>query len=699
MRMNDRLECYIDGYSTVNIYMINDFYQGQSKTFHLKDEDGNLVPLTIKNKEAEGDYIHYTCSVDGEIEVGKDYLMYEEHAQYCPAKYSHIVKTPEFNAKYIPDESVKPGIVYTPEQTTFTIWAPTARWVSVVLHQADGQTIVPMQKQEHGIWTAEVQGDLLKTIYTYRLKVNGTIQECLDPWNPFTGINTSVSQVNDLKLLNLAKKVETKPMEQDTDAIIYEASIRDMSAQKHNGFTHPKTFEAFSEENETTKHLMTGLSYLKSLGISHVQIMPVNDFGSVDEEFPNLSYNWGYDPMQYRAFEGSFSTDPYDPQKRIVEFAKMVQDLHAAGLKVNLDLVFNHVWKREEFALDQLVPDYFFLMDANGNYSNGSFCGNDIDTRPEMSRRYFLDTVKMLVDVFDIDGIRFDLMGVLDYNLVNEIAEYAKSKKPDFMIYGEGWDMPSFVPPELRASQNNQAKMPNVGQFSDRFREVIRGSNDQLDQPGYSNGNLSKIHDAKQVMKASLFENRYDQPFKAVNYVECHDNHTMWDKNRVVCNGQPRSIRMKRQVLAIAMVLLAQGTPFIHCGQEFGRTKQGLGNTYNCSDHYNMIDYHRRNEFENVVDQFKELVKLRKEHPSFRLNTKDKIEAGVQTETINDKVLVYKTSDGQERLITFFNPADESFEYRLPGFGNVLFDSEHVNPDETDFIKIPPLSVISVQLY
>lgn len=203
MRMKDRLECYIDGYSTVNIYMINDFYQGQSKTFHLKDQEGNLVPLTIKTKEDEGDYVHYTCAVDGKIEVGKDYLMYEEDAQYCPAQFSHIVKTPEFNAKYIPDESVKPGIVYTPEKTTFTVWAPTANWVSVVLHFPDGDRIEAMKRESHGIWSTEVKGDLRKVLYTYRLKVNGTIQECLDPWNPFTGINTTVSQVNDLSLLNL----------------------------------------------------------------------------------------------------------------------------------------------------------------------------------------------------------------------------------------------------------------------------------------------------------------------------------------------------------------------------------------------------------------------------------------------------------------------------------------------------------------
>lgn len=697
MRMKERLECYIDGYSIANIYIIKDFYQGQSQTFHLKDENGSLVPLTVLKKEDLGDYIHYTCSIDEEIEVGRDYLMYEEHAQYCPAAYSHIVKTKEFADKFVSlDEEY--GCTYSKDETTFTVWSPVANWMEVVLHEKDGERVIPMERKARGVWTATVKGDLLHTFYTYRFKVNGKIQESIDPWNPFMGLNTSISQVNSIDLLDLPEKVAMEPMAQDTDAILYEASIRDMSSQSHSGFTHPKTFEAFTEENDRTRAQRTGLSYIKSLGISHVQLMPVYDFGSVDEEYPDMYYNWGYDPMSYRSFEGSYSTDPKNPEARIVEFARMVANLHKAGLKVNLDLVFNHVWKREQFALDQLVPDYFFLMDSQGNYSNGSFCGNDIDTRPAMSRAYLLDSAKMMVDIFDIDGIRFDLMGVLDYTLVNAIAEYAKSKKPDFMIYGEGWDMPSYVPSELRASQNNQAKMPLVGQFSDRFREVIRGSNDQLEQAGYSNGNTSRIDDARQVVCASINEHRYDAPFKAVNYVECHDNHTMWDKNRAVCFGQPRSIRIKRQNLANAMVLLSQGTPFIHCGQEFGRTKQNLGNTYNRSDNYNMVDYKRRDELEPIVLEFEKLVALRKNHPSFRLNSAEKIRQWVQTETIDNKVLVYKTSDGEESLITFFNPTSETFGYTLPNTGTVLYDSEGQNSGETASVSIPPISTVVVKL-
>ena len=697
MRMKDRLECYIDGYSRVNIYIIKDFYGGLSQSFHLKDEEGNLIPLTILNREDKGTHYAYSCAIDGEIEAGRDYLLYEEHAQYCPAAWSHIVKTKEFADKYVPDET-KLGCDYTPKRTVFTTWAPTAVFVEVVLHEKEGDRVLDMERQDKGIWTLQDDEDLQGTHYNYRLKVNGVIRDTVDPYNPFTGVNTYCSSVNSLEALGLPEKIKLEEMKSSTDAIIYEASIRDISSQKDNGFTHPKTFEAFGEINDITKAKRTGLAYIKELGVTHVQIMPVFDFGSVDEEYPSLYYNWGYDPMHYRALEGSYSTDPKDPNKRILEFANLVQDLHKQGLRVNLDLVFNHVWKKEQFALENLVPDYYFLMDANGNYFNGSFYGNDIDSRPEMSRRYFLETCRMLVEDFDVDGFRFDLMGVLDYGLLNDIAKMAKSIKPDFMIYGEGWDMPSYVPPELRASQNNQAKMPLVGQFSDTFREVIRGSNDRLENPGFSNGNTGRIHEAASVMKASVPDNRFDAPFKAVNYVECHDNHTMWDKNRAVCFGAPRSERMKKQTLATAMVLLAQGVPFIHSGQEFGRTKLNLGNTYNRSDNFNRIDYRRRDEFELLVDQFKQLVKIRRAHPSLRLDTVEKVRNQVSTETINDTVLVYRTWDEQESLVMFFNPSSQNFSYHLERQADVLFDSGQSNPKRAQTVSIAPFSVVVCQL-
>ncbi|MCF0260088.1 MAG: type I pullulanase [Erysipelotrichaceae bacterium] len=692
MRMLSNFEAYIDTYNTVNVYMSKNFYGGKSQIFHLKDSNDNLIPLTIRSKtEPNAYFVHYELAIDMPLNIGEEYFLYDEHCQAVPAVYSHIVKTKEFDDEFFYDGDDL-GMEYFPDKTVFKVWAPTAKTVSVCLGQGKEQRVIPMQRQEKGVWEVTVLGDLLFHRYTYLVGMHGKFQETADPYTPFLGTNGLYSVVDDLSLIG----VGTEPMKNQTDAIIYEASIRDMSSQSATGIPHPKTFRGFTEENEVTQARRTGFSYIKELGVTHLQLMPVFDFGSTDERYPNIYYNWGYDPMHYRALEGSYCLDPDHPRQRLKEFRKMINSIHTAGMKVNFDLVFNHVWNKGRFGLEVLCPNYYFMMNTHGDFSNGSFCGNDIDTRPSMAKKYFLDTVDMLVDLYDADGFRFDLMGILDIGLLNEIARRTKAKKPDFMIYGEGWNMPSFMPEELRASQNNQYKMPQVGHFSDRFREVIRGSNGELERKGYSSGDTGKLEDAKQVMKASVLENRYDSPAKAINYVECHDNHTLWDKNRMACEGESREQRQKRQILANAMVLFAQGVPFLHAGQEFGRTKQNLGNTYNRSDNYNRIDYFRRNRYEPVVEATRKMIEIRKNHPSLRLASAADIEKHVKTEDLEGQVLVYKTKTEDDELILFFNPTERYFDYSLEKKGRVLLDTGGINEERTHKVYIGPLSVTAV---
>lgn len=697
MRMRDSFEAYLDGFNTVNVYINKNYYGGKSKIFHLKDSKDAILPLTIANKNDIGQYTHYELALDSPLIVGEEYMIFDEHCQSVPVEYSHITKVKEFADQFTADEDVSLGIDYSPASTTFTLWSPVAHSIDVVIHDPKGDRHYLMIRQDKGVWQTEIKENLLHARYTYLVRVNGRYREINDPYTPFSGANGAYSQVEDLSLLKMPRKVALPPLESETDAIIYEASIRDMTSQTGTGVLHPKTFEGFVEENNLTRNRNTGFSYIKNLGVTHIQLMPVLDFGSVDEKYPNIFYNWGYDPMHYRAPEGSYSSNPDDGAARVVELAELVAAVHKAGMRVNLDVVFNHVYNRDRFNLEGLVPNYYFLMNSNGDFSNGSFCGNDIDSRPAMSRRYLVDTCKMLVEIFDVDGFRFDLMGVLDYETINEIAKECRKIKPGFMIYGEGWNMPSFVPDYLRASQNNQAKMPNVGQFSDRFREVVRGSNGELERKGFSSGNTGLIEDARQVIVGSVLENRFDTPKKAVNYVECHDNHTLWDKNRKACLNETREMREKRQILANAMVLMAQGVPFLHAGQEFGRTKINLGNTYNRSDTYNRIDYFRAGRHKAIVDATIALIRIRKEHPVLRLDTVDKIRNQTSTETISDQVLVYKVHDDTERLILFFNPTGSYYEYIIDNEGEVLFDSGDSNVHHTRRVIIAPISAVVVK--
>lgn len=690
--MKKQYEAYLDDYNCINVYISKNFFEGKSRIFHLKDTHDRIIPLTIQSQsDLYNGYTHYQLSLNGALKIGEEYLLYDEHCQTTVVKYSHIVKTERFNNQY-DYKGDDLGLTYTKEESIFKLWSPVALQIVLRIKNADVEETYQMKREEKGVFSVAVKKNLLGMRYTFLVRVNGQWNEIVDPYTSFSGPNAQYSVVYDKELLDLPEKLELPPMKSNCEAIIYEASVRDMTSQNDIGVDNPRKFKGFTEENEATRAKNTGFSYIRSLGVTHVQLLPVCDFGSVDEVYPNIFYNWGYDPVQYRCLEGSYSTDPKDARARILEFAYLVQKCHKAGLRVNLDLVFNHVYKKEDFSLEKLVPNYYFLMNREGEFSNGSFCGNDIDSQPPMSHKYFVDTCKRLIEWFDVDGFRFDLMGVLDISLMNDIAKECRKLKPDFMIYGEGWNMPSFVPENLRASQLNQASMPNVGHFSDSFRETVRGSNGDLSKAGYSSGNFAMIYSMMDRMSAS--GNAFDSPEKVINYVECHDNHTLWDKNRICCHGEGRDLREKRQILANAMVLLAQGVPFIHAGQEFGRTKQNLGNTYNRSDNYNSINYSRRDHHLAILSDTKKLIQIRKKYSCFRLSTIDETRDQVNFQTIEDKVLVYTCFDKETKCMTFFNPSNGYFNYYIDENVKVIFDNGLSNTALTKNIQIAPYSVV-----
>lgn len=694
MRMERDYEAYFDDYNCLKVYMSKNFFNGSSRIFHLKDSCDRIIHLNIDHKQdLLNGYTKYVLSLKEPLIMGEEYVVYDEHCQKTICQYSHIVKTIRFNQEY-EVKDIDLGCFYTKECTVFRLWSPVAYQILLRLDDHGQKSTIEMERKEKGIFETTVSKDLLNAHYTFMVRANGTWKETVDPYNSFCGPNTQYSVVQSIENVKLPKKVKVPLMRSNTDAIIYEASIRDMTSEPGIGVKHPRKFKGFTEENITTKSMSTGFSYIRSLGVSHIQLLPVFDFGSVDEVYTDIFYNWGYDPVHHRALEGSYSTDCADATKRIEELAHLVQDCHQASLKVNLDLVFNHVYTKEKYPLEILVPNYYFLMDTEGEFSNGSFCGNDIDTQPPMSRKYFVDTCLRIVEWFDVDGFRFDLMGILDYNLMNEIAEKCRALKPDFMIYGEGWNMPSFVPEHLRASMLNQAHMPLIGHFSDRFRETCRGSNGDLEICGYSNGDTGLLNSMQQCLGGGCLDHLFDSPQKAINYVECHDNHTLWDKNSVCCQHESRGVLMQRQTLANALVILAQGIPFLHAGQEFGRTKYNLGNSYNRSDHYNHIDYNLRNKHMPIVVDTKLLIKIRKEHPCFRLATKEEIEANVSFGDIDGKVLVYQAKCKEDVCLCFFNPTSEHFTYDSHQKLSILFDNGNINAATTYRVGIAPYCVV-----
>lgn len=694
MRQIKYFEAYLDDFRQISIYMSKQSYEGVSRQFYLQDDQGAVHELAIQSiAPTSRGYNKYVCLSAKDIEIGKEYQVLHQFARSTPLKMGYVVKRKDFDERfaYLKDDL---GATYSPYSTTFVLWAPAASQVLLKLND----TILDMNK-EGSVFKAIVMGDYHLAEYLYYVKVDGEWKESIDPYGKSSSANTKASVVIDESRIQRTK-VKMPITEKINDAIIYECSVRDFTSYPGCGVTHQSQYLGMVEENKTTIAKKTGFSYLKELGITHIQLMPILDFASVDENNPALFYNWGYDPAHYMSLEGSYSSNAHDPLKRMEEFIVLVDEMHKAGIKVVVDVVFNHVYELDTNPLQLTTPNYFFQMDVNGHLSNGSWCGNDYDSNHIMARKYLIDCCKRLLLFYDVDGFRFDLMGIIDIDTMNEIRKECAKIKSDILIYGEGWDMPSFLAQDKRSSILNDHKIPMIGHFSDRFRDVVKGKTDmhEVYKKGYCSGDVSLIHMMKDSLTASVtnqYVDRYfDSPLHVINYVECHDNQTCWDKLKECCKEDTREKRIQRQKLCIAAVMFAQGTPFIHSGQEFARTKYGKHNTYNNKDDVNWINYDRKDTFQEIVDFTKACIQLRKQYNCFKYDSVEKIKKYVSFKTIQDKVLIYDMKDEKEHLQVIFNPTNETFEYELDTPMIYVFNEHKICEGLRKIISIDPLSVI-----
>ncbi len=457
--------------------------------------------------------------------------------------------------------------------------------------------------------------------------------------------------------------------------------------------THKGKFLALTEAGTTTPDgTMTGVDYLADLGVTHIQMLPVYDFGSVDEFNPFGSYNWGYDPVQYNVPEGSYSTDISDPYSRILELKQAIAYLHGRGMRVIMDVVYNHMHDMGASAFEKIVPGYYFRTDAEGNLSNGSFCGNDLDSTRPMFRNFLMESTRMWIEDYGFDGFRFDLMGILDIDTMNAIAEQTLAIDPNAMIYGEGWNMPTFLEDDRKATMMNHAKMPNIAHFSDIFRDKIKGATmtDRVHEVGYGTGDVERSLDAMHLLlgtvmhvnnEGNYIEPYFSEPSQTVNYVECHDNHTLWDKLSISLKDEPDEIRVKRHKFITGLVILSQGIPFIHGGQEFLRSKEGEHNTYRSSDEINMFRWLKKDEHQEVVDYVKALIELRRTYQEFSLDTTEDIRNKTSVEALENYVISYRLANveedcGYEELLVLINPNMVETEVEMEQEYTEIFDAD-----------------------
>lgn len=568
------------------------------------------------------------------------------------------------------------GAVLFEDATEFSVWAPEAEMVELRLYRSQNDSpceTVLLEKDQFGVWSCRYPKRLDGFYYTYAFTYGEKTRETIDIYAKACGANGCKGYIADFSRTNPYDWDENGfvKLKSPADAVLYELSVRDFSADPSSGVSAQNRgkFKAFCEKG--TKLLSgkpTCLSYLKNLGITHVQLMPLFDFEGVDETDPRREYNWGYNPANYNIPDGSFSRDPSNPELRIKELKALISALHAEGIGVVMDVVYNHTYRSEDSCLNLTYPDYYYRKTFDGHFSNGSGCGNEIASERFMVRKYIIDSLCWWAREYKIDGFRFDLMAILDIDTLNEIAVKLKKINPSVILYGEGWTGGGIALPfEKSASKYNARYAPEYAFFNDGYRDAIKGDTFNDYDLGYISGNY---HYRQSIVTGLLGSaNWAGSPCQIINYCEAHDNLTLWDKLCLSAGGFSADDRKKMSRLAMALVMLAQGIPFIHAGQEFLRSKpleNGFDhNSYRSPDSVNSLKWYLLDQNQRESDYCRGLIAFRKNHPLLRMRSFWDIEHAAETLSSPDGTAALKLS-GDEEMLILINPIPRAKMFILP---------------------------------
>ncbi|MBR5333014.1 MAG: type I pullulanase [Muribaculaceae bacterium] len=578
--------------------------------------------------------------------------------------------------------------------THFTLWSPEAQAAQVLLYNTDRNSAsyatLDMKKSENGTWRANVAEKLYGKFYTFRIKYNGKwLDETPGVWAKAVGTNGRRAAIIDFTTTNPVGWENDKGPEIGSiaDVIIYEMHHRDFSIHPSSGIVNKGKFLALTEQGtHTLLGDKTGIDHLKELGITHVHILPSYDYNSVDEsQLPENKYNWGYDPYNYNAPEGSYSTNPSNPATRILEMKQMIKALHDAGIGVIMDVVYNHTANNDDSNFSLTAPKYYYRYRQDGTYSDASGCGNETASEREQMRNYIVNSVKYWAEEYHIDGFRFDLMAIHDTETMNKVAKTLKEVNPRIFVYGEGWtcgDTP--LPIERRALKENVAKMEGIAVFSDDLRDAVKGHYSNGENKGFATNAPGNKETVKIGIVASTAHPQVDYskgnnskfayataPTQIINYVSCHDDYSLTDKLNVSMKGASEEEKMRAARLAQTIVFTSQGTPFMFAGEEVFRNKKGIHNTYNRPDSVNAIDWSLKNKNAEQFNYYCELTKLRKAHPAFRMTTAEAVAKHIVFDDVKGENLIsYSIKDnanGDEwkEIKLVFNGSNEAQEVKI----------------------------------
>ena len=570
---------------------------------------------------------------------------------------------------------------YTPEQTTFRLFAPdNAKTVKLRIykagHKGRPERTVTMERTAADTWTATVTGNLMGRFYTFDTGRG----ECAGIFAKAVGVNGQRAAIIDMDKTDPAGwNDDRRPVvKSPADLVIYEMHHRDYSIDASSGIANGGKFLALTDPKAIT--------HLKELGVNAVHILPSFDYASVDEtRLSTPQYNWGYDPVNYNVPDGSYSTDPYKPETRIREFKQMVQALHKAGIRVILDVVYNHTFNIDGSNFQRTYPDYFYRKTADSKYSDGSGCGNETASERDMMRRFMVESVLYWIDEYHIDGFRFDLMGCHDIETMNAIRKAVDEVDPTIFIYGEGWSAGSCaLPTEQLGLKANMKAMPGIAAFSDELRDALRGpfSDDTkgaflAGKPGEEESIKFGIAGAIEHPQVDMSKVNYSteawasQPTQMISYVSCHDDMCLTDRLRASIPGITTDELIRLDMLAQTAVLTSQGVPFILSGEEMLRDKKGVHNSYNSPDSINRLDWNNMERYPQVMDYYKNLTRLRRNHPAFRLGSADLVRRHLEFLPTQPGLVAFRLKDYAGRddwrnIIVILNAAKQQRKVTIP---------------------------------
>ena len=575
-------------------------------------------------------------------------------------------------------------MTYSPEATSFELWAPTAEAVVVRLY--DGDTLaeeVAMTKADKGLWEATVTGDKRGMYYAFQVTVDGKpLKETAGIFARALDVNGNRGAIIDLKRTNpKGWERDSSPTIPTSEMVIYEMHYRDMTTHASAGVKHPGKYLGMAERGtRSLEGMATGLDHLVEMGVTHVHLLPTADFGSIDESRPTNQYNWGYEPKNYKAPEGTYATTVADPEARIRELKTLVKAMHDAGLCVVLDVVYNHTTATENCGFELTVPGYFYRMREDGTFADGSGCGNETASEKPMMRKYMVESLEYWVKEYHIDGFRFDLMAIHDIETMNLIRKRLEALNPNILLYGEGWAAAApLYDEEKLAFKRYTYRMPGIAAFSDDIRNALRGTLD-LSEGGFIHG----VKGNKEALKFGIAGgvehpevNHTEEawcaaPTQHISYITCHDDHNLRDRLEHLSPEATEEERLKMAKLGHLGVFTSQGIPFIFCGEEMYRTKLGEKNTYNMPDKYNAIDWSLKHTYNDLVEYVKGLIALRKAHPAFSLGTAEAVREHLSfIENDNEAAVGFVLHDLEgidtaKSIVVLLNGAREEIEFDIP---------------------------------